>query len=674
MRKWIFVLPLFLLLLGCSKNKLGYWGNLPSFWKYRGKVYIGLENPVKENSYLIFFNKCTIKRNGKEIFISPLQALKLRKGEFINIPQWGCRFHSYTKRVYSGAGGKEIKLPVGIYLIFKRQGNFYIPSLFISMGKARLPKGKLSIIELYDSKGWRKVVEDFSNVSYIEIGNSSYQVHPVFPGEKFSFKVEGGKKLIFRSIVLSMPPEKGGCIPAPGVKFKVFCEGKGKKEILKDFSQRKGIVKREIELPSWAKKVLVEAEGKKLGNLSFITSPYIYTPSRKVPIVILISFDTVRAKSLSMYGGPDTSPFLAEFSKDALIYTRAYTPHPWTYDGHMAVFFSKYCWENPKDSVVEAIQKKGYYTVAFTGGGLVSPHLGFSKGFLLYRYRPSDTLDVNSSKKLYLSAKDFLLKNEDKPIFLFLHTYQAHSPYIAEGENFDVVSKIGEVSGIFSPLKIKDREKAKKLYQDEIGIIDRDFLKPFVYFLKREDLLSRTHIIIFADHGEQFYEHGNWEHGYSLYDEETHVPLIVKSKKFHRGKDSKLISLIHVWKILSRITGIKKKESWKERKNFLILSTPISDGKLHFPRSIAIIKDNSKLIYNLSMDKSFFRNPPDKPKFELFNLRKDPLELHNIYGKDGEGIILQRIFRPFVNFYLRGAGYKPSSEDLKKLRTLGYVE
>jgi len=233
---------------------------------------------------------------------------------------------------------------------------------------------------------------------------------------------------------------------------------------------------------------------------------------------------------------------------------------------------------------------------------------------------------------------------------------------------------VGGLSGIYSPLPDEEREKAKSLYEEEINRIDKEFLKPFITYLQEKKLYSRTHIIIFADHGEQFFEHGNWEHGYSLYEEEVHVPLLVKSSKFKPSKDSKLISLLNIWEIVAKITGIKKAPEWKLRRDWVILSTPISGENFHFPKNIGIIRGNMKLIRNLGIDRRFFRRLPKRPRLELYSLGKDPQELHNIYGTVKEGISLQRLLKPFVDFYMQGEGYKPSKKDIEKLRSLGYVE
>ena len=664
--------------MGCGGKITGEWGVKDLLWGYEGPETPGVRIPIKGFSgFIVAFETCKLKVNGDDLILPPLHGLPVFPGDVVDFPSGKCKFKAFRNIIFQGQGGEEDRsyaiLPEGVFLFGVKYDKTYRFFPLVYGGKFALPRGEFAFLKIYTKDEWKELERKFSRISYIEVENTSYQVLHLFPGEERTFQINKKERLIFSTIVLSMLPPAGEYFPAPGVRFVVKAIGKEREEILWEFQQRSGVREHELEIPSWAEKVRIFTEGRDLGNLSFITNPYFYTPSRNAPIVVLVSMDTVRARSLGIYGGT-AAPFLTDFAREARIYNRAYTPHPWTYDGHMAVFFSRYSWEPQKVSFVEALQKKGYFTAGFTGGGLVSPHLGFARGFLIYHFRPLDIFDVNSSRRLYQSASKFLLKNHDKPIFLFLHTYQAHSPYMAEGETFDVVTRIGGLRGIFSPLDKQERLKARGLYEREINKIDNDFLRPFVAFLKNEKLMSRSHIIIFADHGEQFFEHGNWEHGYSLYEKEVHVPLIVKSRKIKPGRDESLFSLVNMWEIISTITGIKKEKPWKTRKGMVILSTPISNGQFHFPRIAGIIKGNMKLIRNITIDRKFFKNLPRKPRIELYDLSSDSFEQHNIYGTVREGISLQRMLKPFVDFYVHGKGYKPDRGDIEKLRSLGYVE
>jgi len=667
---------------GCGRPPMGSWGRQRIGWNFldwtgHGKLIKHLATPLEEGDYSVFLQTCPLQMGEETVTLQPGEGIRW-EGK-IQLPPSGCRVLIIPRRsvIFEGEGGRPDRefaiLSEGIYLLGEGQGQRFKFKLFPFRGKFPLPREKMVLAQLLDQRGWEKVRDLFSSVTYL--GNLKvFQVIPLFPQDFLSFFTGGKKKAEFYTAVMPVPPPLGLLFPAPGFKFRVLAIGPRRREVLGEFFQKSGFVLRNFELPAWATRIEIRREGREFGNLAFVTNPYFYNPSSRAPLVVLLSMDTVRAKSLPFFGGKARTPALESLARESLLFRRAYTPVPWTYDGHMAALFSKYPWEEPKRAVAEVIQSLGFYTAAFTGGGLVSPNMGFARGFLLYSVRPYDVFDRHSSRKLFLQARQFIEKNKDKPLFLFLHTYQAHSPYLVGDERFDPMSAVGGVGGVFKPLPEQQRELARRLYEEEISIIDRDFVGPFLSFLKKEGLWKRTHLIVFSDHGEQFYEHGSWEHGYSLYEEEVHVPLLVHSSKFKPGQDTRLISLLSIWQIVLKTCGGRGDGSWKPRKDFVFLFTPKSSPPLYFPQKSGIIKGNYKLIHNLNLSPSAFKRVPRLPMAELYNLSKDPAEGKNLYGSMREGISLFRVLSSMEKFYLRGPGYKPSRDEIRKLRTLGYAK
>ncbi len=683
MRKSVFWVILVFFFWSCGRETPGIWGRQRVKWSYlewQGKTVKRISGHVPSFSgYFVSLQRCPVKKNGEEIILTPGQGIRQLPGEEVNFPASGCRVILLPDRkiIFEGKGGEGDRqyaiLFEGIYLLGKKSSGTYSFTLFPFRGKFKLPGKDIVLAQLLTQEEWEKIREEYSSVSYLGI-NRVYQVVPLFPQNFVSFFTKGERRVEFYSMVMPLPPPVGQVFPAPGFDFKIVAVGGEKKAVIDKYHQKKGVLLKNYRLPSWAKRIEIRAEGREFGNLAFVTNPYFYTPSSRAPIVVLLSMDTVRAASLAPWGGGANTPNLNALVRESLLFTKAYTPVPWTYDGHMAALFSKYPWESPRRALAEVVQNQGFYTAAFTGGGLVAANLGFARGFLLYAQRPYDIFDRHSSQRLLKQAVSFIEDKSDRPIFLFLHTYQAHSPYLAEGKRFDIVARVGGLTGIFSPLPPAEAALAKRLYEDEISIIDREFLGPFLDFLRKNGLWKRAHIIIFADHGEQFYEHGSWEHGYSLYDEEVHVPLVVHSSKFKKGRDNKPISLISLWELVLKITGGKASQTWKPKRDFVFLATPKSSPPLYFPRKTGIIKDNFKLIHNISIERKFFRRAPSLPKVELYDLQKDPRERNNLYGAKREGITLTRLITPLERLYLEGPGYKPTREELRKLRTLGYAK
>ncbi len=114
------------------------------------------------------------------------------------------------------------------------------------------------------------------------------------------------------------------------------------------------------------------------------------------------------------------------------------------------------------------------------------------------------------------------------PFFAFANYYDAHGPYnpappydtLFLGRQPRTRDSGGEH---FTPEEVHDLQGA---YDGAIAALDQQ-LRDLFRELQRRDLLRNTMVIVTADHGEEFNEHGQMNHGSSLYFPSVHVPLLV---------------------------------------------------------------------------------------------------------------------------------------------------
>ena len=114
------------------------------------------------------------------------------------------------------------------------------------------------------------------------------------------------------------------------------------------------------------------------------------------------------------------------------------------------------------------------------------------------------------------------LKKKKKDFFLYLHYLDPHNPYKPPPGYKNLLTgklKVGQYT--------KQLQSIINRYDAEIKYLDDQLAKLFER-LKKDGFWDNSIIIIVADHGEQFEEHGNHGHGYQLYNEELHVPLMIK--------------------------------------------------------------------------------------------------------------------------------------------------
>ncbi|HEY7697001.1 MAG TPA: sulfatase, partial [Vicinamibacteria bacterium] len=262
----------------------------------------------------------------------------------------------------------------------------------------------------------------------------------------------------------------------------------------------------------------------------------------RAPNVILISLDCVRADHLGAYGYErETSPRLDELAKEAVVFENATSISSYTHPTHLAMLtglppsingVSR--WRKPDSSVAylpEILSRAGYRTNGIVSGPLLSQSFGFERGFDVYHAFHDET----RAPELAKAALEMLHRGRGQPQFLFLHFFDAHWPYWPGDE---LTTRFGPLSTDTSGLLYKVRNQippANKeevrhmmdLYDAEIVYVDREVGR-FLDELKNAGMYENSLIIVTADHGEAFLEHGFWEHGQTLYQEMVHVPLLVK--------------------------------------------------------------------------------------------------------------------------------------------------
>ncbi len=284
------------------------------------------------------------------------------------------------------------------------------------------------------------------------------------------------------------------------------------------------------------------------------------------PNVILLVLDTVRALSLSAYGYErDTSPFLAELAAQGARFDRAVSTAPWTLPSHATMFTGRYPhelssgWSTPLDgaapTLAERLGEHGYRTFGVAANlRYCSYEFGLSRGFAMYRDYDVSLSEMLRTSKLTLTSVqlfnklgfreispgrqsatrinarllDLIDHRGAGPFFAFANYYDAHGPYNPAAP-FDTLflgrqPRTRDSGGEhFTPEDVHDLQAA---YDGGIAALDSQ-LRDLFRELQRRDLLRNTMVIVTADHGEEFNEHGQMNHGSSLYFPSVHVPLLV---------------------------------------------------------------------------------------------------------------------------------------------------
>lgn len=393
--------------------------------------------------------------------------------------------------------------------------------------------------------------------------------------------------------------------------------------------------------------------------------------------VILIAVDTLRADHLSLYGYPkNTSPNLDEFAKGARVYQNFYSNAPWTLPSFATMFTSDYPqnlrMQIPSDvlldkftTIAEVLSRNGYKTVGFNSANFVSKPRGFSSGFDSFNSFETDN-KLQDIDLIIPEATGWLRGNEKEKFFMFLQTFQIHSPYCPP-EAFDQFK--GDYSGDLNCIDSKtieknndgenvlgkeDLERFKSLYDGEILFTDY-YLGKFFDTLWESGLDKKTIVIILGDHGEEFGERGFWGiHSYSLYKELLNVPLIIKAPFLTAGREEKTASIVDIAPTILDFVGIKKPAAFRGKPIRKISDSDIvySETRSNI-KSIIEDKDSPDFLSDglqIKPRENFL--PPFKEgiisngwkiifdynhvRVELYNLESDPFEKNNLAEKNTE--------------------------------------
>jgi arylsulfatase A-like enzyme len=315
--------------------------------------------------------------------------------------------------------------------------------------------------------------------------------------------------------------------------------------------------------------VALSAEGPHYGR-EWLTNIMRSAPAGDAPNVLLVVLDTVRAKSLSLYGYlRDTSPNLERLAQSGVRFDRAIATAPWTLPTHASMFTGRYPyemgfdWLHPMPSepltLAEALTAEGYATAGFVANlTFCTREFGLDRGFMRYEAGTVDAeaimtapqvghlLGRNEALRARLtggdqparkrgdavtrSFLDWQARQGQRPFFAFLNYFDAHDPYLPP-EEFAVRYAGKRPIGNFDYLKAEELspEEIQQLsdaYDGAIAFLDYQ-LGVLLRELEQRSVLDRTVVVVTSDHGEQFGEHGLMSHLNSLYLPLLHVPLVV---------------------------------------------------------------------------------------------------------------------------------------------------
>jgi arylsulfatase A-like enzyme len=439
----------------------------------------------------------------------------------------------------------------------------------------------------------------------------------------------------------------------------------------------------------------------------------------RVEAVFLIVVDTMRPDVMSCYGftGIQT-PNMDRLAASGVRFEHAESVASWTVPSMGAMLTSRYPtqlglverpaapdqrfpWRQRRlqvrytlphgiPTLASLLDDAGFYPAAFVNQPFINVLDGFPQGFAAWCYTAAETTvrwqdpskpipaivyppgtDLGKADSLLVATFGaWLGQNADRRPFVWLHLLKPHWPYTPALRYLPVRP---DSSPPLPPAQ---------LYALEVRETD-DRIGEILAAIDARVGLKRSLVILVADHGEEFLDHGGYEHGHSLHREVIHVPLVMAGPSLPAG--AVVEAYVRTTDLLPTVLTLVGAGSAIPRgavgENLLPLlagggkDRPVySEGMFYGGTKRSLIEDGYKLIVDVQ----------ERQPFQLFNVVTDPFERTDLAQAQPERVAsmrdsLARRHAGLVGDFAALLGpdsvrTSPETEKLlRAMRTLGYV-
>ncbi len=281
-------------------------------------------------------------------------------------------------------------------------------------------------------------------------------------------------------------------------------------------------------------------------------------PKGEAQLVVLLIVDTLRQDALGCYGreGADTTHIDA-LAAEGVRFDQAIATSGWTLPSVASMLTGT--WPSMHKALgkvsrltpistelpvlAEIYRDAGWTTLGFANAAFLSPLLGLDRGFDVFDHEHAYNWDIRRADATVDTALSALDERSGEDVFLLLHLFDAHLDYdppdgylepfvgarrtpeppVSMKECLELRLADGE-----APPSAADLDYIRGVYQGEVAFVDRAVGR-LIDGLRDLERWDRTSIVLTSDHGEEFWDHGGFEHGHTLYDELVRVPLIVRT-------------------------------------------------------------------------------------------------------------------------------------------------
>jgi arylsulfatase A-like enzyme len=440
--------------------------------------------------------------------------------------------------------------------------------------------------------------------------------------------------------------------------------------------------------------------------------------------LIIVSIDTLRADRLGAYGNSrGLTPNLDELAEDSVLFESCFSNSPKTASSHMSLFTSMLPTEHgvtnfsPRQNIPlitladnrltlgQILNRNKYWNFTIASGGNIQGAMGFQKGFK-NQFRSINQPITETVEMALDMAK--LGSRQGFPMFGFVHTYEVHGPYMPPIEYREEFAPnpsaiVGELVESLEGLTYAQQWKAmheglwdhkdrfteddarylSELYDAEVAWADH-VLGAFFTGLKRQGILDKVILVVLSDHGEEFAEHGSYEHD-QLYREHLHVPLMIRLPDEVLGgtRVAGQCQLIDVMPTLLDLLDAQLPEDMQRMQGTSLVPAMLSGRTADTPllAERVMYADDYQATWRSPAASLVFR--AKEGTLEAYDLRADPDEQQDVawsapFFDKANGLFLTNLkktyaLRQALDQVATGTAATLSKDALQELEELGYL-
>jgi arylsulfatase A-like enzyme len=431
------------------------------------------------------------------------------------------------------------------------------------------------------------------------------------------------------------------------------------------------------------------------------------------PSVLIVVLDACRADKVGCYGfARDTTPRLDALARDpdAAVFLRHHVQGTWTKPSVASLFTGEYVFQHKvlmdhqrgrpgkhalfrtqilpasHDTLAERLKRAGYFTFGVVKSQQLAREYGFDQGFDRY-YLPREVRGDPARVRQTLE----LVRQTPGRFLGYLHLTACHNPFPREDRNEAYVGRYGfpyderarAAQGVdFGDIEIKFaiREKRVSFTPDDIRFLhlvyeaklreaDETGLGALLDGLREAGRYDDTLILVTADHGEELLDHGGYHHGYALWEELAHVPLVVKYPKGRRPagvapRVEAITQSIDVLPSLLALAGLPPDPALPGRPALLGSFQPFAYSEI-LGGGWALVRDRYKVIveggrprlYDLAQDAGETRDLSASEPQRVAALRDEGLRLRRDVGEGSDAPSIETELDEEAQQSLRSLGY-----------------